>query len=105
MQLKHQNNQEITPQIDDAFMKIINSFKMKGNQLITSNSIGNFYFWCNDVESCINNKNLIDGYYNFGGENQKLSFTMSNATTSILILYFKIVITRISRDNILVINT
>ena len=105
MQLKHQNNQEITPEIDDVFMKTINCFKMKGNQLIQSTAIGDFYFWCNDVESCINNKNLIDGYYNFGGENQKLSFIMSSATTSILILYFKIVITRISKDSITVINT
>ncbi len=104
MQLKHQNNQEITPELTDLKLKVLNSFKLN-NSLMASDTIGNTYFWCNDVASVINNKNLIDGYYNFGGENQKLSITMSNSTTSIYILFFKIIITRISKDSITVINS
>ncbi len=105
MQLKHQNNQEIFPELTSDLLKTINSFKLKSNSLVGNGTLPNFYFWCNDVTSCVNNNYLLDGWYNFGNENQKLSLTMPNATTEIFILFFKICITRISRDAITVINS
>lgn len=90
LQLKHQNNQEIFPETTDMLLQMINGNKFTNNSLIRTYPTS--YFWCNDIEFAIKNRGL-DGWYNFGNENKKLTILMPNATTELYVLFYKICIT------------
>jgi len=105
--LKHQNGQEIMQELTDLDLLVVNSNKLKSNSLwnATTNKIPTSYFWSNSLEKVLNNDHVLDGYYNFNGESQKLSLTLANTTSEIFVVFWKISIVRISKDNIAVINS
>lgn len=102
IQIKNQNGNEITNKLDVDLLRALNVRKINDSSKIVSGL--NWIFFCDKVYDVLNN-NYIDGCMNFGGDDKRICVTFGDAFSNVYIMFLKIVLLRVTNNDILVLNS
>lgn len=102
LQIKNQNGNEITNKFDIDLLRALNVRKINDSWKIVSGL--NWLFFCDKVYDVLNN-NYIDGCMSFAGDDKRICVTFGDAFSNVYIMFLKIVLLRVTNNDILVLNS